>query len=97
MNTNFIQHNYNSFQLVLPIEIGLIIPKDSLVRTFDYLFHQINVEIIVEKSVAKFGRPTLNQVVLLKLVLDGFMTGIRTSREISKACIREYKFYVSAR
>ncbi len=68
-----------------------------MVRTFDYLFQQINVKEIVEKSVAKFGRPTLNQVVLLKLVFYGFMTGIRTSREISKACIREYKFYVPAR
>ncbi len=55
MNTNFIQRNYNTFQLVLPIEIGLIIPKDSMVRTFDYLFQQINMEAIVEKSVAKFG------------------------------------------
>ncbi len=55
------------------------------------------MEVIVEISVAKLSRPTLNQVVLLKLVLDGFMTGIRTSRKISKACIREYKFYVPAR
>ncbi len=88
MQTDYIytQEYDNTFQLVLPLEVGKKIPDNSPVRTFCNLFQQISMEGIVEKKISHMGRKSFNQVILLKLVLYGYMIGIRSSREIKRAC-----------
>lgn len=86
------QEYYTTHQLVLPMNVGYLIPENSPVITFNNLIQQINLGEIVESKVSHFGRPSLNQVVMLKIILYGFMTNVRTSRQIAKACKENVNF-----
>lgn len=43
-------------------------------------------------TAVKFGRPSYDPVMLLKLVLYGYMEGIRSSRKLAEACVERIDF-----
>src|SRR5690554_1744079 len=85
MNKQQLDHlYYNTKELKLPLDLGIKIPFDSEVRTFDEVFYKSGVK---KHLVAnnKLGRDGYNLVSMLKLVLFCNMINIYSLRDMAKA------------
>ena len=83
--------NYNTNQLVLPLDFEYLLPKDSEVFTYLDLMKGIDLKKYFESPKTK-GRIRKNRVQILNTILFGFMVGYRSLREIEKACINDIRF-----
>jgi transposase len=84
MQTRQIYHlHYNAKELKLPLNLGIKIPFDSEVRTFDEVFDKSGVKKHLVAN--KFGRDGYNLVSMLKLVLFCNMINIYSLRDMEKA------------
>ncbi len=90
-NTIRIQDNFTPFQLVLPLDLGMKIPEDDELRTYCELMKGINLESYFTKQ-SRLGRNRKNRVAILNVILFGFMTDIRSTRKIEKACKTDIRF-----
>jgi transposase len=70
------------------------LPADHPVRFLDEIVEQeLDVSQFVEMANScKRGRPSYNQLMLLKIVLYGYMVGLHTSRKLALACIERVDF-----
>ncbi|BCR36798.1 IS1182 family transposase [Mariniplasma anaerobium] len=83
-STQLTQSYFSAKQLKLPLEMNILIPFDSEVRTFDEVFSKIEVKkYLVSKS--HQGRLGYNLVNMLKLVLFCQMEKIHSLRAMEKA------------
>lgn len=83
MNNQLHHEYYNAKQLKLPLQLEIIIPFDSEVRTFDEVFNKVEVnKYLVSKEK---GRKGYNLINMLKLVLFCHMEQIYSLRDMEKA------------
>jgi len=80
-----------SHQLVLPINIGTMIPEDDSVRLLAKVTDELNYEKFY-KTHNRLGRPSSNPKVLVRVLLYAAMNGIWSSRKIETACRRDINF-----
>lgn len=84
MNSKQIYHlHYNAKELKLPLDLGIKIPFDSEVRTFDEVFDKSGVKKHLIAN--ELGRDGYNLVSMLKLVLFCNMINIYSLRDMEKA------------
>src|SRR5690554_2389561 len=74
---------YNVKELKLPLDLGIKIPFDSEVRTFDEVFNKSGVKKHLVAN--KFGRDGYNLVSMLKIVLFCNMINIYSLRDMEQA------------
>ena len=83
--------NYNTNQLVLPLDFEYLLPEDSEVFTYLDLMKGIELKKYFESPKEK-GRIRKNRVQILNTILFGFMVGFRSLRAIEEACINDIRF-----
>ena len=87
------QELYNTnYQLVLPIETEIMIPKDDSVRLLSKTLEGLDYTKLYA-SYSAYGRnPATSPKTLFKILVYAYMNGIYSSRRIEKACLRDINF-----
>ena len=83
--------NYTTNQLVLPLDLGIKIKKDSEVFTYLELTKGLGLENYFDAPKNK-GRHRKNRVQILNAILFGFMVDVRSTRALEKACQNDIRF-----
>jgi hypothetical protein len=83
--------NYTTKQLVLPLDLEIIIEKDSEVHTYLELTKGIKLEKYFGRE-SNLGRIPKNRVKILNAILFGYMIGYRSTRRLEEACINDIRF-----
>jgi len=83
--------NYTTNQLVLPLDLEIIIEKDSEVYTYLELTKGINLKKYFGRE-SNIGRKPKDRVKILNAILFGYMIGYRSLRKIEEACKNDIRF-----
>lgn len=83
--------NMSEFQLVLPVNTEIMIPKDDSVRLLNSILDQLNYRNLYN-SYSYIGRPPTPPKMLFKILAYAYMNNIYASRKIEKACRRDINF-----
>ncbi len=84
-------NNYNTNQLVLPLNLGIILPAKSEVHTYLELMKGIKLEKYFGTT-SNLGRIPKNRVKIMNAILFGYMIGFRSTRAIEQACVNDIRF-----
>ncbi len=76
---------------MLPTSVEEYVPLDDLVRYVDMLVEEFDLREI-ENRFSPHGRPAYSPRLLVKILLYGKMRGIRSGRELSRACRENLRF-----
>ena len=94
-NTKLTQEDYTIFdgeyQVCLPINTGIMIPKNDPVRILNAIFERMNWNIF-EACYSRYGRIEYPPRILTKILVYGYMRHIFSSREIERACGENINF-----
>ena len=71
---------------LLPPSLDELIPQNHLVRTVSKTVDELNIEKIFAKYTKGGGASRYNPVMLLKVMIYCYMTGVYSSRQIAKQC-----------
>lgn len=93
-NVNVNPQNYiNTFQVILPLDVGVLIYPDDPVVTFKEITREVNLrKHLSDKNKDPRGRKGYDPYVLLEIVLFAFMINVRSLREIEKRCQYDIRF-----
>ena len=80
----------------LPRSVDEYVPADDGVRFVDGVIEALNLEAI-ESAYKRVGAPPFSPRILVKVILYGKTRGIRSCRELSRACRENVKFMFLAR
>ncbi|KUO61720.1 MAG: transposase [Gracilibacter sp. BRH_c7a] len=90
-NKNYTGFN-GSYQLVLPLNHEILIPKDDSVRLLSFILEGLNYKVLY-KAYSSIGRnPAVEPKILFKVLTYAYMNNIYSSRKIEKACRRDINF-----
>jgi transposase len=82
--------------MLLPPDIQKMIPKNHLVRAIDTVVEHLDMKKI-HSSYSEEGQPGYHPKMLLKILLYGYSTGVRSSRKIAQKTESDiYYMYLSA-
>ncbi|MTI96511.1 MAG: transposase, partial [Firmicutes bacterium] len=95
MANNILQPKYTStgsvYQLVIPMDIGELIPEDDSVRLLSAVLERIDYGKL-HAAYSRLGRIERSPESLFKILVYGYMNGIYSSRELERACRRDVNF-----
>ena len=95
MKHTIIQPDYTAsgsvYQLVIPMDIGEMIPCDDSVRLLDAIFERMDYSELCN-AYSRIGRTETSPKNLFKVVVYGYMNGIYSSRKIESSCRRDVNF-----
>jgi len=90
-----IHRNYttdtNIYQLVLPMDIGEMIPADDSVRLLSAVLEKLDYSKLYA-AYSRMGRIERSPKRLFKILVYGYMNGIYSSRKLEQACRRDINF-----
>lgn len=90
-NKNYTQFN-GYYQLVLPLNFEMLIPKDDSVRLLSQILEGLNYEKLY-KAYSYIGRkPAVDPKILFKILTYAYANNIYSSRKIETACRRDINF-----
>lgn len=81
----------NSYQLVLPLDVALLIPADDSVRLLDAVLERVDYGKLYA-AYSRIGRIERSPKNLFKVLVYGYMNGIYSSRKLEQACRRDVNF-----
>lgn len=85
-------NNNNVYQLVFPIETGILIPEDDSVRLLSQIMEELDYTNL-NKAYSRLGRnPEVPPKNLFKIFVYGYMNNIISTRKIEKSCRRDINF-----
>jgi len=90
---------YNQRQMMLlPPSVEDLVPEDHLARFINDAVEELDISPIQHVYEQELrGYPPYHPRMLLKVLLYGYCTGVRSSRKIAKRCIEDYAFrYLAA-
>ena len=91
INKNYAQISEN-YQLMLPIDLGVLIPEDDSVRLLSLMTEELDYTKLYE-AYSPIGRnPVVPPKILFKILVYAYMNDIWTSRHIETACKRDINF-----
>jgi len=90
-NTPNYRVNYTTNQLVLPLDLGIILEKNSEVYTYLELMKGIKLEKYFGRE-SNIGRIPKNRVKIMNAILFGYMIGFRSTRKLEEACKNDIRF-----
>ena len=92
---NILQSDYTStgsvYQLVLPMDIGELIPADDSVRLLDAILERM-VYSKLYSAYSRLGRTETSPKNLFKILVYGNMSGVYSSRKLESSCRRDVNF-----
>ena len=93
MNNNYTstQFEYSAFQIKLPLDLGIKIPKDDPVRTFIKVLEGVNLRKYLPNKTGR-GRNGYDPYMMLKVVLFAYTVGIYSLRGIENALKTDIRF-----
>ena len=97
MTNNKITHkdynnNCNVYQLVLPIDIGILIPENDSVRLLSQVMEELDYTILMKAYSTKGRNSAAPPQILFKVLVYAYMNNIYSSRKIEQACRRDINF-----
>lgn len=96
MTNSFTQTDYTinqkMYQLVLPMPVEKIIPKDDSVRLLSQVLEELNYMNLYMAYSPKGRKPAVSPKTLFKILVYGYMNNIHSSRELEKAYRRDINF-----
>jgi transposase len=96
MTKTTLQKNYTTnqekYQLVLPMPIDRMIPKDDSVRLLNQILEGLNYSNLYMAYSPKGRKPAVLPKTLFKIIIYGYMNNIYSSRDLEKACKRDINF-----
>jgi transposase len=85
--------NNNSFyQLVLPVDTGILIPADDSVRLLSQILEELDYTQLMKAYSTKGRNPEVPPIILFKILVYAYMELIFSSRQIETACRRDINF-----
>lgn len=78
------KHSMDGRNTPLMVTINDLVPKDHLIRKIDTAINFDFVYPIVEPTNSTFGRPSIDPVILVKLVFIQYLFGIHSMRQTIK-------------
>jgi len=82
----------NNNQIVLPLDIGVLIPKTAPVRTLHYITERLDYSCLNSLYYKGGAMKTYLPKLLFQIVLLGYMNHIFSSRNIEKSCKKDITF-----
>lgn len=79
------------YQLVIPMDIGELIPHDDSVRLLDAILERIDYSGLY-RAYSRMGRTETSPKNLFKIIVYGNMNGIYSSRKLESSCRRDVNF-----
>lgn len=79
-------------QVVFPLDIETIIPKDDSVRLLSLILEELNYSKLYEEYYPKGRNPVVDPKILFKILVYSCTQCIYSSRKIEKACRRDINF-----
>lgn len=96
LNKKITQKNYTNncevYQLVIPIETGILIPEDDSVRLLSQILEELYYTKLNEAYSSQGRNPVVEPKILFKILVYAYMNDIYSSRKIEKACKRDINF-----
>jgi transposase len=80
------------YQLVLPINLGTLIPEDDSVRLLSQVVEELDLKDLILAYSPKGRNPVVPPRIMLKILIYAYMNGIYSSREIELRCRRDINF-----
>lgn len=95
MQTNTLRPDYTTtgsvYQLVIPMDIGELIPADDSVRLLSAVLERMDYSKL-HAAYSRLGRIERSPESLFKIMVYGYMNGIYSSRKLEQACRRDVNF-----
>ena len=96
INKRTTQKNYTNncevYQLVFPVETGILIPEDDSVRLLSQILEELYYTKLNEAYSSQGRKPAVEPKILFKILVYAYMNDIYSSRKIEKACKRDINF-----
>jgi transposase len=83
--------NGNVYQLVIPMDIGEMIPADDSVRLLNAVMERVDYRRLYA-AYSRTGRIEMSPKRLFKVLVYGYMNSIYSSRKLEQACRRDVNF-----
>ena len=90
-NKNYTEFN-GRFQLILPLNYEVLIPKDDSVRLLSQILEGLNYEKLYRAYSSSGRKPAVEPKILFKVLTYAYMNNIYSSRKIETACRRDINF-----
>jgi len=95
-NKEITQMNYTNnckvYQLVFPVETGILIPEDDSVRLLSQIMEELDYTKLYQAYSSQGRNPVVEPKILFKILIYAYMNNIYSSRKIEKACKRDINF-----
>jgi transposase len=95
-NNKITQKNYNNnckvYQLVFPVETGILIPEDDSVRLLSQVMEELDYTKLIMAYSSQGRNPVVEPKILFKILIYAYMNDIYSSRKIERACKRDINF-----
>ena len=95
-NKEITQMNYTNnckvYQLVFPVETGILIPEDDSVRLLSQIMEELDYTKLYQAYSSQGRNPVVEPEILFKILIYAYMNNIYSSRKIEKACKRDINF-----
>ena len=96
INKRITQKNYTKncevYQLVIPVETGILIPEDDSVRLLSQILEELYYTKLNEAYSSQGRKPAVEPKILFKILVYAYMNDIYSSRKIERACKRDINF-----
>ena len=90
-NKNYTEFN-GCYQLVLPLNYEVLIPKDDSVRLLSQILEGLNYDKLYKAYSSTGRKPAVEPKILFKVLTYAYMDNIYSSRKIESACRRDINF-----
>ena len=96
INKRITQKNYTNncevYQLVIPMETGILIPEDDSVRLLSQILEELYYTKLNEAYSSQGRKPAVEPKILFKVLVYAYMNDIYSTRKIESACTRDINF-----
>lgn len=75
------KHSLDSRKHETSVSLESLVPKNHLVRKIDRVLNFQFIYLLIESTYATIGRPSVDPVILIKLVFIQYLFGIRSMRQ----------------
>lgn len=86
-------NNYNTSQLVLPLDFSLLLKEDDPIFSFNEVMDKVAL-LDLEQEVKRLGRNPYDFRMMCKLICFAYMQNYFSLREIEYACIHDIHFHL---
>ncbi|MCT8978885.1 transposase, partial [Clostridium sp. CX1] len=88
---NYTSYN-NVYQLVFPVETGILIPENDSVRLLSQVMEELDYTNL-NRAYSRLGRnPEVPPKNLFKIIVYAYMNNVYSTRKIEEACRRDINF-----